>query len=58
MDSYAHGRSSLLKDPDSVELSKEEEEVLSSQSYLMFFVGALVTLHFGSLTWYSLAHTL
>jgi len=39
---YAHGRS-WFNDPDSVELSKEEEEekVLSSQSYLLFFVGAL-----------------
>jgi hypothetical protein len=36
---YAHGRS-LLNDPDSVELSKEEE-VSSSQSYLPFFVGAV-----------------
>jgi len=36
---YAHGRSWLLNDPESVELSKEE--VLSSQTYLLFSVSAL-----------------
>ena len=38
MGRYAHGRSLLLNDPDSVELSKEEEEVLSSQSYLLLLL--------------------